>query len=125
MSWQDHIDSLMRDGKVSRAAIIGQQGGIWASSKGYNLSPEDQGVVTGAFINPGEIQAHGALIAKKKYRCIRADDEFVHLVEHTNGCLFVKTKQAIIVAEYLDPIRVQECSPVVQRVADYLKSVQY
>lgn len=31
-------DQLVRTGKVSKAAILGKQGGIWAASKGYNVS---------------------------------------------------------------------------------------
>ncbi|OOF96861.1 hypothetical protein ASPCADRAFT_506445 [Aspergillus carbonarius ITEM 5010] len=35
MSWQAYVDSnLVGTGKVSRAAILGQMGGVWASSQG-------------------------------------------------------------------------------------------
>ena len=31
-------DHLVGTGKVSKAAIIGKQGGVWAASNGYNVS---------------------------------------------------------------------------------------
>lgn len=32
-------DQLLATGKISKAAILGKQGGVWAASTGYNVSP--------------------------------------------------------------------------------------
>jgi profilin len=37
----------------------------------------------------------------------------------------VKTKQAILVAEYVAPVQAGEATPVVEGLADYLISVGY
>jgi hypothetical protein len=42
-----------------------------------------------------------------------------------DGCVLVKTKQAILVAEYVAPIQAAEATPVVEGLADYLISVGY
>ena len=42
-----------------------------------------------------------------------------------DGCVLVKTKQAILVAEYRAPLQAAECTPVVEGLADYLISVGY
>jgi len=42
-----------------------------------------------------------------------------------DGCVLVKTKQAILVAEYVAPTQAPEATPVVEGVADYLKSAGY
>jgi profilin len=42
-----------------------------------------------------------------------------------DGCVLVKTKQAVLVAEYVAPVQAPEATPVVEGLADYLISVQY
>ena len=42
-----------------------------------------------------------------------------------DGCVLVKTKQAVLVAEYSAPIQAPEATPVVEGLADYLISVGY
>ncbi|KAI6002816.1 profilin [Pisolithus albus] len=112
MSWQTYVDSnLVGSGKVSKAAIIGQAGGVWAASPGYNLSPAEQKAIVNAFKNLGEAQAHGVRLAGRKF--------------FADGCTIVKTKQAILVTEYAAPIQHPESVPVVVGLADYLKSVNY
>jgi profilin len=39
--------------------------------------------------------------------------------------VLVKTKQAILVAEYVAPAQAAEATPVVEKLADYLISVGY
>lgn len=39
MSWQGYVDTnLVGTGKVSKAAIIGLKGGVWATSQGFTVS---------------------------------------------------------------------------------------
>lgn len=39
MSWQDYVDNqLLASQCVSRAAIAGHDGGIWAKSEGFDVS---------------------------------------------------------------------------------------
>lgn len=42
-----------------------------------------------------------------------------------DGCALVKTKQAVLVTEYAAPIQAGESTAVVEKLADYLKSVGY
>ena len=42
-----------------------------------------------------------------------------------DGCLLVKTKQAVLVAEYVAPIQAGEATTIVESLADYLISVGY
>jgi profilin len=42
-----------------------------------------------------------------------------------DGATIVKTKQAILVAEYAAPLQSGESAPVVEKLADYLISVNY
>ena len=74
-----YVDTnLIGTGKISRAAILGQQGGVWASSAGYSLSPEEQTALTKVHNDSSGVQAHGVKAAGQKFLCIRADDRSVY-----------------------------------------------
>lgn len=42
-----------------------------------------------------------------------------------DGAIMVKTKQAVLVAEYTGPVQAGEATPIVEGLADYLISVGY
>lgn len=126
MSWQAYVDNnLVGSGKVSKAAIIGQAGGVWAASPGYNLSPAEQKAIVNAFKNLGEAQAHGVRLAGRKFFVLSAVGDQILGKSQADGCTIVKTKQAILVTEYAAPIQHPESVPIVAALADYLKSVNY
>ncbi|KAI6157862.1 profilin [Pisolithus tinctorius] len=128
MSWQTYVDNnLVGSGKVSKAAIIGQSGGVWAASPGYNLSPAEQKAIVNAFTNPAETQANGVRLAGQKFFVLSVDVLTGQILgkKGADGCTIIKTKQAVLVTEYKAPIQHPESVPVVVSVADYLKSVNY
>ena len=45
--------------------------------------------------------------------------------DQANGAIIVKTKQAILVTVYQEPIQAGEATPIVESLADYLISVGY
>lgn len=52
----------------------------------------------------------------------------MYLLTHctqSDGAVIVKTKQAVLVAEYCAPIQAPEATPVVEGLADYLINVGY
>jgi profilin len=60
MSWQDYVDvNLVGSGKVSRACIIGLDGGVWASSPGFQVSGDEATKLLKAFQDPSGIRANG------------------------------------------------------------------
>ncbi|KAI6033208.1 profilin, partial [Pisolithus orientalis] len=128
-------NNLVGSGKVSKAAIIGQSGGVWATSPGYNLSPAEQKAIVNAFTNPAETQANGVRLAGQKFFVLSVDVLTGQIlgkkgasscfIRRADGCTIIKTKQAILVTEYKAPIQHPESVPIVVSVADYLKSVNY
>ncbi|KAF5339754.1 hypothetical protein D9611_009134 [Ephemerocybe angulata] len=126
MSWQAYVDTnLVGSGRVSRAVILGQQGGVWATSAGFNLSAEEQKAVINAFKDPAAVQASGLRLAGNKFFTLQANDRSIYLKKQADGAVIVKTKQAILVAEYNAPIQAPEATPIVENLADYLISVGY
>ena len=50
---------------------------------------------------------------------------YLSLCLQADGCVLVKTKQAVLVAQYAAPVQASECTVVVENLADYLIGVGY
>ncbi|KZV64242.1 profilin [Peniophora sp. CONT] len=126
MSWQTYVDTnLVGSGKISKAAILGQAGGVWASTAGFTLSTEEQKAIVDGFKSPDAIQASGFKLAGTKYFTIQVGDRTVQGKKAGDGAVLVKTKQAILVAEYAAPTQAPEATIVAEGLADYLIGVGY
>ncbi|KAL1747154.1 profilin [Schizophyllum fasciatum] len=126
MSWQAYVDTnLVATGKIAKAAILGQAGGVWAASPGYTLSADEQKAVLSAFNDPATVQGQGLRLAGQKFFTLSINERSIYLKKAADGAVIVKTKQAILVAEYVAPIQAPEATPVVEGLADYLISVGY
>ncbi|WWC90237.1 uncharacterized protein L201_005170 [Kwoniella dendrophila CBS 6074] len=127
MSWQAYVDDhLVATGKVTKAAILGKQGGIWAASSGYNLAQNEQdAIVKTAFTQPDQVRANGIILNGFKFMTLKADSEEVIGRKGERGVFIIPTNQAILVAEYDAPTSAGEANIVVAKLADYLKSVNY
>ncbi|EJT99496.1 profilin [Dacryopinax primogenitus] len=126
MSWQEYVDvQLLSTGNIQRAAIIGQAGGVWASSAGYTLSPQEQQAVLRVFTDPSAAQASGVRLAGKKFFAVQVDDQHLYGKQGAGGCTIVKTTQAVIIGEYDPPTQGPEANLVVEKLGDYLRSVGY
>ncbi|GAA5958405.1 hypothetical protein JCM21900_002184 [Sporobolomyces salmonicolor] len=126
MSWQTYVDSnLLGTGKISRAAILGQQGGVWATSAGYNLSADEQAAIVKTFSDPSQAQANGIRAAGQKFFTLTANDRSVYGKKQADGIILVKTTQSVLVAEYAHPTVPGDATKIVEELADYLISVGY
>ncbi|KAF8342723.1 profilin, partial [Cantharellus anzutake] len=121
-----YVDThLIGSGKVSRAAIIGRQGGVWASSAGFDLSAQEQTEIIQALANKESVQSKGIRAAGVKYFYTDATERSIYGKKGPDGIVLVQTSQAILVAIYLAPIQGPEAINVVEKLADYLISVNY
>jgi len=126
MSWQAYVDSnLLGTEKVSQAAIVGLGGGVWASSPGFNLSPNEQTAIINAYNDLPATQANGVRAAGQKYFTLQANARSIYGKKAADGIVIVKTKQALLVAVYKAPLQAPETTPIVEGLADYLISVGY
>ncbi|KAF9527266.1 profilin [Crepidotus variabilis] len=126
MSWQTYVDSnLVGSGKVTKAAIIGLQGGLWAKSSGFEPTTEEQNALIAGFKNPDSLLASGVKLAGTKYFTLSANARTIQTKKGADGAIIVKTKQAILVAVYIAPLQAGEVVPVVESLADYLINAGY
>ncbi|EIW75545.1 profilin [Coniophora puteana RWD-64-598 SS2] len=132
MSWQTYVDSnLVGTGKVARAAILGQQGGVWAVSAGYNIAADEQKTIIDAVskieasFKENTIPVSSLTLAGRKFIITRPEARSLYGRKQQDGIVVVKTKQAILVAEYQPPTQAGEATVVVEGLADYLIGVGY
>ncbi|KIY65778.1 profilin [Cylindrobasidium torrendii FP15055 ss-10] len=126
MSWQAYVDTnLVGSGKIKHAAILGLQGGVWATSPGFTIEQAEQTAILGSFSNPASVQESGIRTAGAKYFTLQANERSVYGKKGGDGIILVKTTQAVLVAVYTAPTQAPEATPVVEGLADYLISVGY
>ncbi|KAF9002551.1 profilin [Cyathus striatus] len=127
MSWQSYVDTnLVGSGRVTKAAILGLQGGVWAHSTGFNLTDAEQKAIVNAFKSPDKVLQTGLHLAGEKYFALNVvPDRSIYVKKQANGATIVKTKQAILVGLYEPPTQQTENTTVVEALADYLINVGY
>ncbi|EPZ31778.1 Profilin conserved site domain-containing protein [Rozella allomycis CSF55] len=126
MSWQAYVDSqLLATKKVTKAAIHGHDGNVWATSAGFSVNNTEMATLIAAFKDPSGIRANGLRIGSVKYIALRADDRSIYGKSGSSGVVCVKTKQTILIGTYDDPIQPGEATKVVENLADFLINSAY
>ncbi|KAJ3026380.1 UNVERIFIED_CONTAM: profilin, required for normal timing of actin polymerization in response to thermal stress [Siphonaria sp. JEL0065] len=126
MSWQGYVDNqLLGTQKIQKAAIYGHDGAVWAASAGFALSPAEATALIGAYKDASGIRGNGLYAAGIKYFTLRADDRSIYGKQGAGGIICVKTKMAVLIGVYADPVQPGEATKVVEALADYLISVNY
>jgi len=129
MSWQSYVDqSLVGSGKLDKAAIFSADGkSVWASSAGFVIKPDQVQILAKAYEEDKlpDLFGTGFHIAEVKYLTIKSADRSVYGKQGKAGIVCVKTKQAILIAHYDDPVQPGEAATTVEKLADYLIGVGY
>jgi len=119
MSWQDILDvGLLRSGKITQAAIVGQDGEVWAESAGCNITEAERGAIMQGFET---YPAREIFVGGRRYSttmgCL---DVLLAKRKDGGGCVVKKTGQSVIIAEYISTADVMAALSLVERLADYL-----
>ncbi|KAG2179163.1 hypothetical protein INT43_002013 [Umbelopsis isabellina] len=126
MSWQAYVDTnLLGSGQITQAGIYGAQGGQWAASNGFQVTPTELQAIQQGFSDSSNLQANGVRINNVKYMFLRSDDRSIYGKKGNDGVVIVKTVQAILVGVYDDKVTPGNATKVVEGLADYLISVNY
>ncbi|KAM3582196.1 profilin, required for normal timing of actin polymerization in response to thermal stress [Umbelopsis sp. WA50703] len=126
MSWQAYVDTnLLGSGQISQAGIYGAQGGQWAASSGFNVTPAELQAIQQGFSDSSTLQANGVRVNNIKYMFLRSDDRSIYGKKGNGGVVIVKTIQAILVGIYDENSTPGNATKVVEGLADYLISVNY
>ena len=128
MSWQDYVNNnLLGTGTCTGAAIASHDGNIWAEGGDIagRVTQAELMKINNGFNDPSAFQADGVRIGGDRYIYLTSDGTVMRIKKGAGGAIIVKTGQAIILASYNDTIQPGQCSVVVEKLGDYLKSVGY
>ncbi|CAF2330143.1 unnamed protein product, partial [Brassica rapa] len=126
MSWQTYVDDhLMCDvegNRLTAAAILGQDGSVWAQSANFpQLKPEEISGINKDFNEPGTLAPTGLFIGGTKYMVIQGEpNTVIRGKKGAGGVTIKKTTQAMVFGIYEEPMTPGQCNMVVERLGDYL-----
>lgn len=126
MSWQDYVDKqLIASRCVTKAAIAGHDGNVWAKSEGFDISKEEVGKIVAGFENESLLTSGGVTIAGTRYIYLSGTDLIIRAKLGKVGVHCMKTKQAVVISLYEEPIQPQQAASVVEKLGDYLITCGY
>ncbi|KAF8027607.1 hypothetical protein BT93_E0500 [Corymbia citriodora subsp. variegata] len=123
MSWQAYVDEhLLVDIELAAAAIVGQDGSVWAQSSAFpQFKPEEITAIMGDFAEPGSLAPTGLHLGGTKYMVIQGEaGAVIRGKKGAGGITVKKTNQALIFGIYEEPVTPGQCNMVVERLGDYL-----
>jgi len=126
MSWQDYVDNQLLASKcVTKAAIAGHDGGIWAVSEGFEVTKDEIAKLVQGFDKTDILASGGVTLANQRYIYLSGTDRIVRAKLGRNGVHCMKTNQAVIVSIYEDPVQPQQAASIVEKLGDYLMTCGY
>lgn len=126
MSWQTYVDtSLIGTGCVANAAIAGDDCAVWAAGEGFALSREELKAIFTAFANPAPVAAGNFKANGVEYKTLRADKQTLYGRLGASGVVCCRTHRAVIVAYYDENIQPKQCASVTEKLAEYLRGLEY
>ncbi|CAH0700514.1 unnamed protein product [Spodoptera exigua] len=126
MSWQDYVDKqLMASRCVTKAAIAGHDGNVWAKSEGFEISKDEVAKIVAGFDNESMLTSGGLTIAGTRYIYLSGTDRIIRAKLGKVGVHCMKTQQAVVISLYEEPIQPQQAASVVEKLGDYLITCGY
>ncbi|KAK6944895.1 Profilin [Dillenia turbinata] len=126
MSWQAYVDDHLMceiDGnRLTSAAILGQDGSVWAQSQNFPQFKQEE--ITGImndFAEPGKLAPTGLFLGGTKYMVIQGEPgAVIRGKKGPGGVCIKKTGQALVIGVYDEPMAPGQCNMIVERLGDYL-----
>uniref|UniRef100_A0A8R1HMQ5 Profilin n=1 Tax=Caenorhabditis japonica TaxID=281687 RepID=A0A8R1HMQ5_CAEJA len=126
MSWNDIIsNNLVGSGNVSKAAILGFDGSVWAKSDNFNVSVEEAVAAGKCFTQLDALLGTGLRLEGQKYLVLNADEDRIIGKQGASGFFIYKTSKAVIISIYEQGLQPEMCSKTTGALADYFKSIGY
>jgi len=124
--WQAYVDqSLVGTGTVTKGALCGLDGTLWAVSPGFNPNQNELRALISGYTNTPTIQGSGIYLQGEKYLTLRADDASIYGKKGAGGVASCKTAQCVVIGLYGEGIQPGACSATVEKLAQYLRDQGY
>lgn len=107
MSWDGYVDHLMVElphgGKLTSAAIVGQDGGIWAQSPDFPaVTPDQVAAIMKGFESiekvghAGDLGGTGILLGEQKFQVAPGDESVIRGKSIGGGCCIKKVYRSFV-----------------------------
>jgi profilin len=129
MSWQAYVDNnLIGTKKVAQGAIHGLDGNRWATSPGFNVTPEEAKILIKSISQeqPADLYTNGVRVGGVKYTFLRNEPNVsIYARRGTSGVCICKTGKAVLMGTFSEGMQPGQCNMVVENLANYLRNVGY
>lgn len=130
MSWDsyisDHLMVSLPNGKtLTHAAIIGQDGGVWAKDAAFpDITPEQISDIVAGFDGGENIVTNGLKIGEQKFLVVQGEaGAVIRGRKGDDGVCIKKTATAVVVGIYGQGVVAGDCNVIVEGLGDYLKEM--
>eukprot|EP00475_Leptophrys_vorax_P030436 TRINITY_DN455_c0_g1_i2.p2 TRINITY_DN455_c0_g1~~TRINITY_DN455_c0_g1_i2.p2 ORF type:complete len:141 (+),score=24.95 TRINITY_DN455_c0_g1_i2:166-588(+) len=135
MSWQSYVDdhlmcALPHGGALKTAAIVGQDGAVWAQSAAFPaITPAQVAAIVEGFDEAGKLAEKGLWIGDEKFMVVQGDPGVVirgrnkeekEKNRKVGGCCIKKTTSALVFGIFEEPVTPGDTNVVVENLGDYL-----
>jgi len=130
MSWQTYVDEhllceLPKGGVLSAAAIVGQDGGVWAHSDQFpSLHDGEVAKLVAGFDDSSDLAANGLFLGGEKFMLLAGEPGAVIRGRgrdaKTKGVTIKRTTSALVIGIYNEGVQPADCNLVVENLGDYL-----
>jgi len=125
-SWQNYVDDHLLSTKyVTKAAISGHDASIWAVSDGFKVTSDEVKKLLASFNDCEKLAQGGVTVEGTRYIFLSSTDRVIRAKKGTSGLHIMKTVQAIIICQYEESVRPEQCAAVTEKLGDYLITVGY
>ena len=131
MSWAsyitDHLMVALPNGHtLTHAAIIGHDGGVWASNAEFPEMDEAQVKTIVAGFDDGQVLIDkGLVLGETKYQLVKGEPgEVIRGRKGDDGVCIKKTGTAFVVGIYGKGVQAGDCNMIVEGLGDYLKEME-
>jgi predicted regulator of Ras-like GTPase activity (Roadblock/LC7/MglB family) len=125
INMQDAVQKLTSAG-ISMAAILGQDGSVWGTAPGFQVSADEVKQLLSGIKAPDSFRAKEFSLSGTSYALIRIEQDRTILGKKgDSGATVVKTKKGLLVAVHKWGADAQKFSGLVQDLADFLISSGY
>ena len=125
-TWQQLLEQkLMPCGNLANAAMIGHNGGTWATTTKFSLKTQEGQKIASLLASEGPVPSTTITVGGTTYRTLSSLDSKIIGKSGSSGVIIVKTKQAIVIGVYASGHIPGKASVAVQDFASNLISQGY
>jgi len=125
MSWDQYVTNLTSSGSVTKAAVCGTDGSVWAQSAGFNVKPDEVKKLIDGCKKADPLRQSGIIVGGVKYIYLQSDDAQIQGKKDQTGISVAKAGKCVVIGTYANGQQPGNCRMQVERIRDYLVGAGY